>query len=384
MRIKTQLTNITCKDYCKINNFKYSILTEEKIEKVTIPPYFDDDNKNSYLSVNHPEIYIAELNNINIIGENSVMFDDNNYAIWDAPYQNSENRWDLRYYSTFYVDNNITCIDYEETNRILEEGIMLVGSTYRSFYHFNVELLTKLCIINELSEFDNIPIIVQEEILDIPNLNEELTLINNNSREIIYLKSFHKCKVKKLIYISDLTLTRPGIRPEVCHEYRDTIMDPYSIKLLNKHLSKPALLSNRIYISRKNSPFPRLENQATVEAVFAGFGYQIICTETLTTDTKITLFSEAEFIAGTYGSSLTHMLFANENSTTICIQPKVLGESQFANIASILNQRCYFLDAIPSCEPPYTYHKMQNGTVKVDIEMLVKFLYKLHSTSHSF
>lgn len=378
MIVRQDLKNITCKDYCKLTNSKYSVLINEKFEKVSVPHYFDEITEPIYIDVPHPEVYIAELENINVIGENSVMFDDNNNAVFDAPFQNSENRWDLRYYSTFYVDPYVTCVAYEETNEIIDEGIMLLGSTYRSFYHFTVELLTKLVVLNELNEYKNMPIIVQEEILNIPNLKEELNLINQDRRKIIYVKAFHKYKVKKLIYISDLTLARPGIWPEVCHQYSDTIMNPEAIKLINKYFTIPSTLSKKVYISRKKSRFSRLENQEAVESIFSGFGYEIVCTEDLTTDEKINLFSQCKFVAGPYGSSLTHMLFANKNATIICIQPKVLGESQYANIATILNQKCYYVDAIPTSEPPYTYHKMQNGNVKVNIEMLVKLLYELH------
>lgn len=137
------------------------------------------------------------------------MFDENKYAIFNTPFHNLKNRLDLKYYSTLYINANVACVGYEETNEVIDEGIRLLGSTYKSFYHFTVELLTKLCVINKLDEYKNLTIIVQEEILNVPNLKEELNLINYGERKVIYVKTFHKYKVKKLIYISDLTLARP-------------------------------------------------------------------------------------------------------------------------------------------------------------------------------
>lgn len=380
MNIKKELRNINCKDYCENNDLKYIVLENAHIEKVACPNYLETDNNEiKYVDVFHPEIYVAELPHVNVLGASSIVFDDNYNCIFDTPFIGMDDRWDLSYYATYYVDKYVTCIDYNDSFETIAEGIMLLAPTSANFYHFNLEILTKLCIINELDEYKTIPLLVDERIRTIPGFQEELDFVNKLDRKIIYLKEFHSYKVRKLIYISNLTITTPGFKPNINAIPSENIMNSNAIKLLNKTLSKKGTPSKRIFISRNVSPNSRLSNQGVVNEIFKGFGYEIVFTELLSLTEKRNLFSEAEFIASPFGSGLTNILFANENSTIICIQPKVYGEAAFSCISNILNQKCYYIDAIPNCSQPYNYLKILHSRPTVDIASLVEFLNRIHS-----
>ena len=188
MSIEKKLNNISCKEYCNLHNFKYSVQQEEQSQKIYLQNYGENPETNNYIEANYPEIYIAELNNVNIIGANYIIFDEDNYCIYDLPLMDDENKFDLKYNNTIYVDKNITCVNYNESIETIEEGIMLLSICSYNFAHFHTEVLSKLCLINGIDEYNNVPILIDEICLTTPAFLEELELLNKNGREIISIK----------------------------------------------------------------------------------------------------------------------------------------------------------------------------------------------------
>jgi len=376
MTIEKRLNTITCKEYCDIHNIKYSTILKEHSQKIYIPNYSDKPKQINHTDVvEYPEIFISELNNINIIGENYIIFDENNYCIYDMPFKDDEDKFDLRCNNTIYVDKNVTCIKYDEPIETIEEGIMLIAACSYNFSHFHTEVLSKLCLINGVNEYNNVPILIDETCLIIPHFLEELEMLNKNGRKIIYIKKGCCYNIKKLIYISDLAIYPFQIKAGYFLKNKDCIMNDLCIKPLNENLSiKSNNIFRKIYISRRNTFNPRLENQDIVEQIFAEHGYEIIYSEAMSFHDKLKILSEAEFIAGPYGAGFTNILFANKNAKIICIQPEAIEWPWISNIAGILGQQCYFLDAELSKYTPFRYYQ---NTFRLDEDFLGKFLKQL-------
>lgn len=205
MTIEKLLNNISCKEYCAIHNMKYSIQLKEHFQKIYVPNYRDKSETINYIDlVKYPEIFISELNNVNIIGANYVIFDENNYCIYDMALKDDENKFDLKLNNTIYVDKNITCIKYNEPIESIEEGIMLIAGCSFNYSHFHVEVLSKLSFINQVDEYKNVPILIDEICLKTPQFLEELEILNKNGHKIISIKKGCCYNVKNLIYVSDL------------------------------------------------------------------------------------------------------------------------------------------------------------------------------------
>ena len=291
------------------------------------------------------------------------------------PFRDDENKFDLKCNNTTYVDKNTTYIRYNEPVEILEEGIMLIAACSYNFSHFHTEVLSKLCLINGINEYNNIPILIDEICINTPQFLEELERLNKDGRQIISIKKWSCYNIKKLIYISDLAIYPFQIKGGYMLKYKDCIMSELGIRLLNENLSIKSNIFRKIFMSRRNAENPRLENQDSVEKIFAEHGYEIIFTETMSFKDKLNMFSEAEFIAGPYGAGLTNILFANKNVKIICIQPKAIACPWISNIAGILGQQCYFLDAELS---KYTPNRYWQNSFKMDEEFLRKFLKHFH------
>lgn len=371
MTIERRLKNISCKEYCNIHNFKYSIQQKEHSQKIYIPDYRENPETNNYIDVKYPEIYIAELNNVNIIGANYIIFDENNYCIYDLPFMDDENKFDLKINKTIYVDKNTTWINYNEPIETVDEGIMLIAGCSYNFSHYHTEVLSKLCLINGINEYNNVPILIDEICIRTPQFLQELVMLNKNKRKIIFIEKGYVYNIKKLIYISDLAIYPFEIKEGYLLKNKDCVINDLGIKLLNENLAIKSNIFRKIFISRRNTYNSRLENQDIVEKIFAENGYEIIFPEDMSFYDQLKTFSEVEFLAGVYGSGFTNIIFTSKNAKVVCIQPKEIEWPWFSNLAGILGQQCYFLDAKLSKKTPYRYYQ---NSFKIDEEYLRKFL----------
>jgi hypothetical protein len=372
MSVERELNNISCKEYCSIHNLKYSALEESRSIKNYIPNYIDNPKADNYIYVNCPETYIAELRNVDIIGGCSIIFDDDNNCIYDLPLMDDENRFELAFHHVYFVNKYITCVSYENSNEVIEEGIMLISNASFNYFHFNLELCSKLCLINEIEEYDNVPILVDERCLWIQSFKDELEMLNTHGRKVIPLKQGYCYNIKKLIYVSELLIEPLDLKKDALLRYEDYIMNDLAVNLLHKNLSiKSNNISRKLFISRRNCWGTRLINADRIQQVFQEYGYEIVCPEEISFQDQLKIFSEAEFIAGASGAGFTNILFANKNTKVICIVPKEVKLSCYSNIAGVLGQQCYYLDAKIHYNPNIVYYQ---NSFELDEEYLRNFL----------
>jgi len=377
VNINKNLKNITFKEYCKINNYKYSVIQNEYIQKVYVPRYVDDLEAKNYVTVNYPEIYVAEILNANLFGKNSIVFDDKDYCIYDKPCRDIENKFDLKHANTVYIDRYTTKIVFDDNKpEIIDKGVMLIANASANYYHINLEVFSKLCLINELEEYRDIPILIDDTVLKIPQFKEELDMLNKSKRKVIYLKKGGYYKVNKLVCLSDLAIIPLNRRPGYLCNYGDVAVSDVAIKLLNSNLAIKNDIFRKIFISRKHSKKKRLENYEIVEQIFIDFGYEIIHPEEMSFKEQLKIFSEAEYIAGASGAGLTNILFANKHAKFICILPKEVETTSYSSITGILGQEYYFLDAkLLGEKTDYAYYQKN---FKADEKNIYTFLKNIH------
>lgn len=360
-----------------MKGYKYKVIYNEYTQRIYSPKYYEYENEyNEFVEKTYPEIYVCELENVNIIGTNSIVFDEYN-CIYDMPFRDKENKFNLKYKNTLYSNKDKTEISYNgELVKYIEEGIMLLESASYNYYHFNVEILSKLCVIDEIEEYKNTPLIVDSRIIQIPQLKEELEILNKHNREIIYIEEGYLGKVKKLICLGDMSILPVNIVEGSQYKYNDCITSEIGINLLNKKLALKGEPTKKLFISRKNTQFKRIDNQEEVEETFVKFGYEIIYPEEMSFKEQLNIFSKANTIAGVSGSGLTNIIFSNENTKLICIYTKEIEISSYSNLAGILNRKCYYLDASKENnknEGKYYYCK---SNLIIDIDYLTRFLEK--------
>jgi capsular polysaccharide biosynthesis protein len=372
MKFDRRLNNISCKEYCTLKNYKYFIIQKEHFEKNYIPDYGDITEANNYITVKFPEIYIAELSNVNLIGATSIIFDENNNCIYDLPLRDHENRFNLAIGNVYYVDKNVTLTYYEKANEKIKEGIMLISNASFNYFHFNMELLSKLCLINKIEAYNNVPILIDERCLRIKSFKDELDMLNIHNRPIIPLNAGYCYEVENLIYVSDLLIGPIDLKKNTLLKYEDYIMSESAVNLLHNNLAMNSNPSKKLYISRKNCFGTRiLLNQNNVEQIFKEHGYEIVYPELIPFQEQLKLFSEAEYIAGPSGAGFTNILFANKTAKIICILPSETKLTCYSNIAAVLGQTCRYLDGKIHENPNVVLYQ---NSFELDEKALINFL----------
>lgn len=82
--------------------------------------------------------------------------------------------------------------------------------------------------------------------------------------------------------------------------------------------SPPRTLHRKLWISRKNSRTPLVDEDRVVEQLFPD--YEIVVAENFDLKQQIELFSQASHVAGAHGAGLTNIIFSRDTSLTeICM-----------------------------------------------------------------
>lgn len=92
---------------------------------------------------------------------------------------------------------------------------------------------------------------------------------------------------------------------------RDTGMNPWKAQCLRRGFGVEgrARGNKRLYISRGAAPRRRVLNEAAVEKLLAGYGFQSINPGAMSVAAQVELFASAEMVAGAHGAGLTNAVF---------------------------------------------------------------------------
>ncbi|QXM05958.1 glycosyltransferase family 61 protein [Crassaminicella indica] len=337
---------ITVKDFCIDNNYNYLVVEKEKPREILIPYYYGSKEPEKIKKVISPEIYVAELENANIIGGNSAII-VNDYCLYDMAKRDNQARYDLRCESIKNIDKNYAVIGSMNSNEVFKEAISLVGVAPYNYYHFTVELLSRLQYVDQFEEYRYMPLLIDEMGFNIPQHRELLHIINKFNHPIIPIKKNYRYKIKKLIYPSYNTWMPINKKAWIKSKPEDYLIADSAVEyirnnVLNNIKSKG---HKKIFISRKNCKNVRLINHEEVVELFKKYGFEIIYPENAKFQQQVKLFSEAEYIAGVTGSGFTNILYCSSNAKVLCIIPKEHGSCLYSTISKILGLKCIFLDA---------------------------------------
>ncbi len=347
LKIKAKLYKVnTVKDHCVKNRFKYVTVEEEKEREVFIPHYYNDVDNEKIVKGISPEIYISELEDVEIIGENSIII-SNNYCLYDIAKNDENNRYDLKSNSILNIDNEYCIIDSINSNSTIEKAICLIGRACYNYYHFTVEISSRLQYIDRYEEYRRLPIIVDEVVKTIPQYSELLNKINKYNHRIIYLKKNNMYKIKKLIYPSYNTWMPIDVKPGIKFTDLDQLISQSAISYIRSNVLKEERDNGfrKIFISRKNTANSRLINEENVIKLFKLYGFEIVYPEELSFEEQVRIFSEAEYVAGASGAAFTNIVYCPSNAKIICIVPKEYNFYIYSTISKFIGLQCIFLNA---------------------------------------
>ena len=344
------------KEYIKKygKNAKYEVIERGRNRTVCIPEFFEK-NEECLEQFVSPDIYIAEIQDVCLIGGSNVLT-ANRILINDAAYYDKEDRIDIRYSAIKSVVRGIAIIENPEDFVEIEKGISLVGAASFNYYHLVVEILSKLTFIDKKLDYKHYPILVDEVVLKIPQFHAALKCVNKFKHSIIEIAKGKKYLVHSLVipspnvWMPTNLYDRNKIRTSdflISETVLDNIREAVGV-IQNKEPVK------KIFISRKNTQAVRLKNEEAVRSLFAENGFEIVFTEEMTFREQVECFGNARCVVAASGAALTNIIFCQPGTVIGCIIPSEHRFYMYSTIAHLLKLRPLFLDGQIVERTPYT------------------------------
>jgi hypothetical protein len=184
----------------------------------------------------------------------------------------------------------------------------------------------------------DVPVLIDQRCLDIPQFKEILDMLNEKDYPLIGVAKDNFFEVKELFYINCPNYSPINNRDGVDVRVSDVQFDVETLKDLRCFLLPHAssrTFPKRIFVSRKNTttgwrPF----NENELIQASAEFGFEVVCPEELSFRDQMSLFNRAEWIIGGSGAAFTNLFFCNSCCKAIILS-KTKIFSGFSTIAQI-------------------------------------------------
>ncbi|ATX80292.1 Protein of unknown function (DUF563) [Mariprofundus aestuarium] len=291
----------------------YNELGNPENIRIVYPSTGGADPKETVTCSNTP--YIAELPEVTIVGGSSLIFDASDGVL-------SDTLADPQYGQFVSLKNDeqviaqhpdALLIKYEEVRNTIPEGIMLSGLFSNHYGHWFAEFLPRLFYFTQHPRFSDIPIIVDE---GMPSSHYEfLHAIAQNSLHV--LSKGERLKVERLLVAPTITFCPvelfPGHAVPAEHQgsWTESALRFIRRRVLDYYGDSPQGEREKVFLSRKNSSWRCLENEAEIIGVLQPLGFKVVFLEDYSFEEQVRIFQSAEFIVAPNGSSLNSLIFAS-------------------------------------------------------------------------
>lgn len=219
-----------------------------------------------------------------------------------------------------------------------KDGVFLGGNGSCNYYHWLLEIVTKLYVLPILPEAAGLPLLVSKRVAEIGSFAEILQLLVPD-RELVFLEDKVSYLVQKAVFIEPL-VTAPfhlldckfraeyfATRPEAVHYLREAVLPKVSS-------TERGIWPQRIFLTRGAR---RGYNQDELVSIAANQGFEAVSMEEHSLLKQAAFFANAREIIGPTGAAWSNLVFANKECRACCWIPEELGEfSAFSNIAGIV------------------------------------------------
>jgi capsular polysaccharide biosynthesis protein len=223
---------------------------------------------------------------------------------------------------------------------VIEGGVFLGGNGSFNYYHWLLEIASKLYIIDEIKALKgHLPLLVSSSVERISSFHEIVRLLAPGAR-LEFLDDSESYLVRNAVLIESYVAAPFNLHGNHRFEARDFHTRPFAIHYLRSRIL-PFLKSardkrwpKRVFLARGNQ---RSYNQDDLIAVASQFGFDIVYPEQHSFMEQVALFYNAQVVIGATGAAWANLVFSGAATKALCWMPEELGEfSCFSNIAGIL------------------------------------------------
>jgi len=272
-------------------------------------------------SRSRPSPYLAEFSEVMMLPGSSLIIDRSGRAFDDEldfavrQFRTRPKRPDL----LTTADGQLLVRFRESSLPIIDRGIHLCKEHDGNYFHWMVEILPRLFMIERLVEDKSIPLLVSDALN--PNLYDLLRLVAHPDRPILRLDPSRLCRVRHLTYPSDVSRILDIYEGESGY---DTAY--LAVELIKRTVQqvKRALIASvgsrrrRLYL-RRGSKYRLLLNDRELEERLAAIGFELLDLNGLSIVAQVELFSQAEIVVGPMGAAVANIVWCPEGTPVVVL-----------------------------------------------------------------
>ena len=349
------------RDWCTRRSAPYRTVIAAGIGRTFRPRYADLPGPCEPVPLPQPEVYLAEIPEASVIGGLEAVLTDDAAALLDVAFRPGSERFDLAQPAMPFADRHGVLIDAPAISaEPIEAGILLQAPGGTNYYHWVVEHLSRLLVLELAGVPAEVPLLLHASVLAVPQLVDALRAVDVAGRRVVALDPGVEYNVHRLLVPGALSWAASNLRDHVQLDVGDNLVAGEAVDFLRSRLApagRPDRGRRRLYVARRaRTAAFRLVNEEAVRAVFVDLGFEVVAPETMTFDEQRALFADAAVVAGETGAALTNMLFAPAATTLICLQAEEWPMNVYADLVGHAGQPSVFIaGTIESERPPKPY-----------------------------
>jgi tetratricopeptide (TPR) repeat protein len=214
---------------------------------------------------------------------------------------------------------------------------VLLGGA-ENYYHWWIDFLPRLGVIQDFPELRHLPIIV----LDTLNQSQldAMEKLGVNLDRLVKIPVAHTVKCDHLIvpHLLGRPMTASGLPDWMKPMVNDWGVNWVREKFADWRQPNPQD-PKRIFISRIGTKFRRCINEEEVYDIAKRYGFITLQNQNMNHQQQMALYSGAEMVMGPHGAGFTNMLFAPKGATAIEMFPKHRSPAFYNKLCDQLDQR---------------------------------------------
>lgn len=325
-------------------------IESEKQRLVCVPEFYGRTGEKLEV-FKSPSVRIQLLKNVYIIGQTNVVADENCKHLLSDSFCFTDGDADLSFGNLISTKRGYAYVAMPRTFDFINNGINLVHPGSYNYYHFAIELLSKLIICDRKSEYRDWPVIVDKCVQRQKNMMYLLEKIRGN-HDIIWVEQDKRYKVNALVCSDSVSWMPTNVLEGhlLKKKYYMMIENVLTeLKLAYEQgidFDRASDKSGRyIFLSRKNTEISRLINEKKIEEAFVEAGFSVVFPELLSIEEQAKMFHSAKCIVGATGGAFTNIIFCKPGTVIGCIIPAEFRFYLYSTMAYNLGLKCVYLDA---------------------------------------
>ena len=254
--------------------------------------------------------------------------------------------------------------EYAKPSLHIKEGILLSCGHDANYFHWLVECLPKLILMDSLEEFKDVPLLIPAGLHK--NLMVALERLNIHNRPLIYIEAGTSCAVERLIFPSALSRIvdryegNPVFNVDIVLSHKWLTRVSENLKSRVNYDKKPW---RKIFLTRRKG-LRSLGNREQLELLLLEQGFEIVELDGASLDFQIELFSQTSLVVAPTGAALTNMLFCRPDTKVIILMSNHevtnsyfwsnLGAINDLDVTTIAGERLFKLTDYWSVHDDYT------------------------------